>query len=154
MKRLTYAVAAVVALALGTMAATPGYAAGKAKVHHVVFHVDQNNPAVMNLTLNNVQQMMDYFHGKGEQAEVEVVAYGPGLMMLRQDKSPVKDRLKRIKEGSFPSTVTYSACHNTMMKMEKKEGHPIPIVSEARVVPGGVVRLIELQEAGWSYLRP
>ena len=154
MKRHIYAVAAVIALGLAMTAAAPAYAVEKVKVHHVVFHVDQNNPAVMNLTLNNVQQMMDYFHSKGEQAEVEVVAYGPGLMMLRQDKSPVKDRLKRIKEGSFPSNVTYSACHNTMMKMEKKEGHPIPIVPEARVVPGGVVRLVELEEAGWSYIRP
>jgi len=75
-------------------------------------------------------------------------------MMLRQDKSPVKDRMKRIKEGSFPSSLTYSACHNTMMKMEKKEGHAIPIVPEARIVPGGVVRLTELQEEGWAYIRP
>jgi hypothetical protein len=50
--------------------------------------------------------------------------------------------------------VTYSACHNTMTKMEKKEGHAIPIVSEARVVPAGVVRLTELQEEGWAYIRP
>jgi intracellular sulfur oxidation DsrE/DsrF family protein len=24
----------------------------------------------------------------------------------------------------------------------------------AKVVPGGVVRIMELQEAGWSYIRP
>ena len=159
MKRFTYAVAAVAALAFGLMAVTPGHAVEKAKkvkltTHHIAYHVDQNDPALMNLVLNNVQQMMEYYHSKGEQAQIEVVAYGPGLMMLRQDKSPVKDRLKRIKEGSFPSSVTYSACHNTMMKMEKKEGHAIPIVSEARVVPGGVVRLTELEEQGWTYIRP
>ena len=154
MRRFIYAVAAAAALAVAVTAAVSGYAAEKIKVHHVAFQVDQNNPAVMNLTLNNVQQMMDYYHSKGEQAEVEIVAYGPGLMMLRQDKSPVKDRLKRIKEGSFPSSVTYSACHNTMVKMEKQEGHPIPIVPEARVVPGGIVRLVQLEEAGWSYIRP
>jgi uncharacterized protein len=38
--------------------------------------------------------------------------------------------------------------------MERKEGHPIAIVPEARVVPAGVVRLTELQEQGWSYIRP
>ena len=86
--------------------------------------------------------------------EIEVVAYGPGLMMLRDDKSPVKGRLASLKKVAFPSKLTYSACHNTMTKMEKKEGHPIPIVSEARVVPGGVVRLTELQEQGWAYIRP
>jgi intracellular sulfur oxidation DsrE/DsrF family protein len=157
MKRFTVAVAAFAALALGMMVATPGHAAEKAakgKTHHIAFQIDQNNPALMNLVLNNVQNMMEYYHGKGEDAQIEVVAYGPGLMMLRQDKSPVKDRLKQLKELAFPSKLTYSACHNTMMNMEKKEGHPIKIVSEARVVPGGVVRLTELQEQGWAYIRP
>jgi intracellular sulfur oxidation DsrE/DsrF family protein len=155
MTRFTYAVVAIVALALGLMAATPGHAADKkVKVHHIVYQIDENDKALMNLVLNNVEQSMEYYHSKGEEAQIEVVAYGPGLMMLRDDKSPVKERLKRIKEGSFPSGVTYSACHNTMTKMEKKEGHAIPIVPEARVVPGGVVRLTELQEEGWAYIRP
>jgi uncharacterized protein len=38
--------------------------------------------------------------------------------------------------------------------MEKAEGHAISIVPEASVVPSGVVHLMELQEGGWSYLRP
>jgi intracellular sulfur oxidation DsrE/DsrF family protein len=38
--------------------------------------------------------------------------------------------------------------------MEKAEGHPVQIISQASVVPAGVVRLSELQEQGWSYIRP
>jgi uncharacterized protein len=38
--------------------------------------------------------------------------------------------------------------------MEKREGHAIAIVPEAAVVPSGVVHLMELQEQGWSYVRP
>jgi intracellular sulfur oxidation DsrE/DsrF family protein len=38
--------------------------------------------------------------------------------------------------------------------MEKKEGHAIEILPEAVIVPSGVVRLMELQGKGWSYLRP
>ena len=108
----------------------------------------------MNLVLNNVSNLLEYYHGKGEQAQIEVVAYGPGLNMLRADKSPVKARLTRIEKVGFPSKVTFSVCHNTMKAMEKKEGHAIQIVPEARVVPAGVVRLTQLQEEGWSYIRP
>ena len=50
--------------------------------------------------------------------------------------------------------VQFSACHNTQMAMEKKEGHPIEIIPEAQVIPSGVVRVAERQEAGWSYVRP
>lgn len=157
MRRLTVAVAAAAAFALGMMMATPGHAAEKAekgKVHRIAFQVDQNDKAVMNLVLNNVENLMEYYHNKGEKAEIEVVAYGPGLMMLRDDKSPVKGRLATVKKVAFPSQVTFSACGNTKAKMEKKEGQPVKIVSEARIVPAGVVRLTELQEQGWSYIRP
>ncbi len=147
-----FAVAA--ALAFGMVFAAPGHAADNVKTHKIAFQVSANNPAQMNLVLNNVANVVQYYHGKGEQAQIEVVAYGPGLMMLREDKSPVKSRLAQIEKMSFPSKVTFSACHNTMKAMEKKEGHPIKIVPEARVVPAGVVRLTQLQEEGWSYIKP
>ena len=143
------AVAALIAILL----CMPGHAA-EHKQHRVVFQVDQNDPQVMNLTLNNVTNTLDYYREKGEEVAVEVVAYGPGLNMLREDKSPVKDRLKRLKEASFPATVQFSACHNTMMGMERKEGHAIVVVPQATIVPSGVVRLNQLQEDGWSYIRP
>jgi uncharacterized protein len=122
--------------------------------HRLVIQVDQNDPAVMNLALNNATNVIDYYRAKGEDVDVDVVTYGPGLHMLRADTSPVQDRIKRLKDYAFPSKVQFSACNNTKEGMEKKEGHPIAVVSEAVVVPSGVVRLMELQEAGWSYLRP
>jgi intracellular sulfur oxidation DsrE/DsrF family protein len=154
MTRFKTLLAVAFTLALGLTALSPANAAEKAKEHRIAVQVDQNDPAAMNLVLNNVTNLLAYYNSKGEQAQVEVVAYGPGLNMLRDDKSPVKERLKRLKDGSFPASLTFSACHNTMKGMEKKEGHPIAIVPEARVVPSGVVRLTELQEEGWTYLRP
>jgi uncharacterized protein len=145
---------AAAALVFGAAFAAPASAAEKTKEHRIVFQVDQNDPAVMNLTLNNVSNLMEYYHSKGEQAQIEVVAYGPGLNMFREDKSPVKDRIKHIKSGAFPSSVAFSACGNTKAGMEKAEGHPVEIIPEATVVTAGVVRLTELQELGWSYIRP
>jgi intracellular sulfur oxidation DsrE/DsrF family protein len=153
MKMLVRLFAIVAVLAGGAFAVPPAHAAD-AKPHRVAFHVDQNDPALMNLVLNNVNNLMEYYHGKGEQVQIEVVAYGPGLNMLREDTSPVKDRIKTIKGASFPSQVAFSACGNTQKGMEKKEGHAIPIIGEATVVPAGVVRLTELQEQGWTYIRP
>jgi hypothetical protein len=50
--------------------------------------------------------------------------------------------------------VAFSACGNTKKGMEKAEGHAIDIIPEATIVPAGIVRLTELQEQGWSYIRP
>jgi intracellular sulfur oxidation DsrE/DsrF family protein len=128
--------------------------AADAKSHRVTIQVDQNDPAVMNLALNNVTNIMEMYKAKGQDVQIELVAYGPGLHMLRDDTSPVKDRLKQISDLSFPSQIKFSACNNTKEGMEKREGHPITIVSQASLVPSGAVRLMELQEDGWSYLNP
>ncbi len=128
--------------------------AADTKVHRVSIQVDQNDPAVMNLALNNASNIISEYRDRREEVEVEIVTYGPGLHMLREDTSPVKDRIKHIKEASFPSKIQFSACNNTKQGMEKKEGHPISVVPEATIVSSGAVRLIELQEQGWSYLRP
>jgi uncharacterized protein len=145
--------AGLLTIAFALMLAAPVFAAD-GKIHRIAIQVDQNDPALMNLVLNNVSNLMEYYHSKGEQAQIEVVAYGPGLNMFRDDKSPVKERIKGIKSGAFPSSVAFSACGNTQKGMEKAEGYPIPIIAEATVVPAGVVRLTELQEQGWSYIRP
>jgi uncharacterized protein len=122
--------------------------------HRLVIQVDQNDPAVMNLALNNATNVIEYYRAKGEDVDLDVVTYGPGLHMLRADTSPVQDRIKHLKDLAFPSKIQFSACNNTKEGMEKKEGHPVAVMSEAVLVPSGVVRLMELQEKGWSYLRP
>lgn len=141
---------ATVLWGLGSFAA-PSVAADAAR-HRLAIHVDQNDPAVMNLALNNVVNVVQHYSAAGEEVEIEIVAYGPGLHMLRDDTSPVKARVKSIGE-SMPN-VAFTACGNTSDAMKKAEGKDIPLVSQAKVVPAGVVRLMELQEKGWSYVRP
>ena len=138
-----------------TVAAVTAAPAPKvAKPHRVLIQVDQNDPAVMNLALNNATNILDYYRAKNEEVDIDVVTYGPGLNMLRTDTSPVQDRVKNLKDYAFPSKIQFSACNNTKEGMEKKEGHPVSLVSEAVLVPAGVIHLMELQEKGWSYIRP
>jgi intracellular sulfur oxidation DsrE/DsrF family protein len=146
--------AAIVAMASGFATVPNAHAAEAGKAHRVVMQVDQNDPEVMNLALNNASNVIDYYRGRNEDVEVEIVTYGPGLHMLRSDTSPVKDRIRRMAEGSFPAKVTFAACNNTKQGMEKREGHAITIIPQATIVPSGVVQLMELQEQGWSYVRP
>src|ERR1044072_1683231 len=128
--------------------------AAEQKAHRVAIQVDQNDPQVMNLALNNATNVIEHYRGKNEEVEIDIVTYGPGLHMLRDDTSPVKERLKRLKELASPRKGQSSPCNNTKQGMEKTEGKSVPIVSDATIVPSGVVRLMELQEQGWSYVRP
>jgi intracellular sulfur oxidation DsrE/DsrF family protein len=122
--------------------------------HHVAIQIDQNDPQMMNLVLNNATNVIEHYRAMNQDVDVDIVAYGPGLRMLRADTSPVQDRIKRLKDMEFPGKIQFSACNNTKKGMEKAEGHEIPIVANATIVPSGVVHLMELQEQGWSYVRP
>jgi uncharacterized protein len=136
--------------------AVPAAHAQSDKPHRIVIQVDKNDPQVMNLALNNAQNVVEYYRDKHEDVDVEIVAYGPGLNMLRDDTSPVKARIAHIAsaEATFPSKIVFSACNNTLQGMEKREGHKITIIPQAGIVPSGVVRIMQLQEKGWSYVRP
>ena len=120
--------------------------------HKVAIHVDDNDPKVMNLALNNARNVLEYYRKKGEKVVIEIVTYGPGLHMLRADTSPVKQRIAEMSLAE--SELSFSACANTRAGMSKQEGKEVPLLSEARVVPSGVVRLIDLQEKGYAYIRP
>jgi intracellular sulfur oxidation DsrE/DsrF family protein len=151
---------AALALAGGAQAQTTVRKAEQSKVaksapaamHKVAIQVDQNDKAVMDLALNNAKNILDYYKSKGETVAVEIVTFGPGLHMLRADTSPVKDRIAPMSLEN--SNVTFVACANTQANQSKAEGKPVTLISEAKVVPSGVVRLIELQKLGWAYIRP
>jgi hypothetical protein len=141
--------AAILSIALASSAL-----AADAKPHHIAIQVDQNDPQVMNLVLGNATNVIEYYRARNEEVDIDITAYGPGLHMLRADTSPVQDRIKRLKAMVFHGKIQFSACNNTKQNMEKAEGHAISILPDATIVPSGVVHLMELQEQGWSYVRP
>ena len=123
-----------------------------AKSHHVVIQVTQNDPGLMNTALNNAENLVNYYKEKGEKIEIEFVAYGAGLAMMRSDTSPVKDRLTAI--AANMKNVTFTGCGNTLGNQSKQENKTLTLVPEARLVPAGIARIVELEEEGWSYVRP
>jgi len=122
------------------------------KLHHLVLQVNTNDPATMNLALNNATNVAQYYKDRGEKVAIEVVTFGPGLHMLRNDTSPVKARIETL-ALSTPE-ISFKACGNTQQNMQKAENKDIPLIPQAQVVASGVVRVMELQEKGWTYVRP
>jgi intracellular sulfur oxidation DsrE/DsrF family protein len=144
----------LVTVALMSMALISASPAADGKPHRVAIQIDQNDPQLMNMVLGNAINVIEFYRDKNEDVEIDIVAFGPGLHMLRADTSPVQDRVRRLKDMAFPGRIQFSACNNTKQGMEKAEGHAIPIVPDATIVPSGIVHLMELQEQGWSYVRP
>jgi len=110
----------------------------------VVIQVSDNDPAKWNLALNNAQNLQQAL-GK-DKVQVEIVAYGPGLNMLKAN-SKVAGRVN----GALDQSVDIVACGNTMQKMKITKND---LIGGTRVVEGGVIEISERQQQGWTYIRP
>ena len=132
--------------------ALPGVARAAGKTHRLALQVSDNDADKMNAARNVAANVSRHYADLGDAVEIAIVAFNAGLHMLRADTSPVKARLESFAQG-MPN-VTFDACNNTIEGMKKREGKDIPIVPMAKIVPAGVVTLIELNEKGWTIVRP
>src|SRR5574340_342550 len=116
-------------------------AADKAKL---VVQVSDANPATWNLALNNIKNVQKDL-GK-DNVDLEIVAYGPGIGMLKAD-SEVANRI----DEAVDSGVKVVACENTMrgQKLTKADMN-----AKIGYVPSGVVEILQRQKQGYAYLRP
>lgn len=110
----------------------------------VIFQVSDSVPAKWNLTLNNAKNALEAL-GKGN-IDIEIVAYGPGVDMLKLGSEVGGRVVQAQSEG-----IKVVACQNTMRNMKLTEADMLPSVG---YVPSGVVELIRKQKEGWSYVRP
>jgi intracellular sulfur oxidation DsrE/DsrF family protein len=106
----------------------------------------------MNMALNNAQNVANYYESQGDEVTIELVAYGPGMQMFVAATSPVSDRIASMSLGL--ENLRFSACGNTHRAMIERAGTDVPLLDEVEMTPSGVVRLIELQEDGYAYVRP
>jgi intracellular sulfur oxidation DsrE/DsrF family protein len=141
-------------LILAASIAQTARAADTTRAHRIALHVGSADPVLMNAALYNISAAADLYAERNQTVAIELVANGPGYTMLRADKSPVIAHLSDV-HARYPFVV-FSACQNSRLAQAKAEGkqpQDIPQVPEATSVPAGIVRLTELQEAGWCYIR-
>lgn len=111
--------------------------------NRLVFQASRDDRFGQVLPLNNAQNTVAVY---GDDAYVEIVAYGPGIKLLLADGVHAERVASMAASG-----VHFSACSNTMTNMGLETQD---LVEGVKVVNSGVVRLHELQRADFTYVRP
>ncbi|MEJ2361156.1 MAG: DsrE family protein [Gammaproteobacteria bacterium] len=149
MKSLLLKASTAIAFALALVMTQSAVAADHSIADHkIVFQISSHNPAQQHLVLNNAVNIKKHW---GDDVDVVVVAYGPGLSLFVPSK---KNKEKARVASLAASGITFDACHNTMMAIKKKTGHLPKLINGVKVVPAGVARIVELEEKGYSYVKP
>src|SRR5882724_6449804 len=137
-------IAIPIATALALLLPHAARAQGQSVRNKVVFQVSDADPQKWNLALNNAKNLQDDIGG--DLVELEIVAYGPGIGMLKGD-SPVGARVaEALKNG-----VKVVACENTMRAQKLVYADMLPKIG---YVPAGVVELMKKQQEDYAYIRP
>jgi intracellular sulfur oxidation DsrE/DsrF family protein len=132
------------ALTAGLAPLSPAHAQAATTKNRIVMQVSDNDPAKWNLALNNVRNLQGDL-GAGN-VEIEVVAYGPGINMLKAE-SVVGNRI----DEALGTGVKVVACENTMRNAKLSKDDMLHGIG---YVGAGVVEIMQRQQQGWAYLRP
>ena len=112
-----------------------------------VLQISDMDPFKQTLVLNVAGNILKAY-GQ-DQADVEIVAFGPGLRLLFEDNN----NSSRI-DGLVSSGVRFFACENTINNMSKTLGEPIKVNGHASSGKGGIVRIKELTYQGYLLVKP
>lgn len=112
--------------------------------NRVVIQVSDADPKKWALALNNAKNVQTDL-GKS-QVDIEIVAYGPGIGMLKMD-SEVSTRISE----ALGDGVAIVACENTMTNQKLSKDDMLPKIG---YVKAGVVEIMQKQQQGYAYLRP
>ena len=145
-----------IGLALIAVGFTRAANAASDKKHRVAIQIDSEDRKVQAIALGNAHNYAAYYKAKGEPFEIELVAFGPGYSIVRADMSMMKGELAHL-QAELGSSLRVAACQNTRRGLADSEGKKpddIPLLPGVMETPSGIVRLSELQENGWAYIRP
>ncbi len=102
-------------------------------------------------TLNNLQQLLDTYAQKHQKVLVEVVANGNGIKLLDNKNTVIARRIHELTRQH--DNLTFAACKNTIDQMRLSKGLHIKLIPGVKLIDSGVVKVIERQNQGWTYIR-
>jgi intracellular sulfur oxidation DsrE/DsrF family protein len=117
----------------------------------VLVHLNDNDPTVAFEVLNDLERMLADFEQRGEDVQVEVIANGDGLDLVRADLTPISEEITGLIQR-YPN-LTVAACGATIDQLWEDYGQVVDLIPGVKQVDSGVVEVIRRQQEGWAYIR-
>jgi intracellular sulfur oxidation DsrE/DsrF family protein len=109
----------------------------------VVFDVTSKNVKTHQMTVRHVELMSNSY----PDSQFEVVLYGGSIEMALNEKSTVKNAIQLL---SKKDNIDFVICEASMRKhkVEKQD-----LIEGFKIVPDGILEIVEKQQNGWGYIK-
>ena len=115
--------------------------------HKVVLQLSDNDPRKQGLVLNVTSNLMKHYDP--DKVAIEIVAFGPGIELLKPDNPARKAVESLVAQG-----VRVDICLNTVDTLERDSGKRPEFISAATPVQVGVAQILHLTENGYTLVKP
>ena len=115
--------------------------------HKLVLQLSDGDERKQALVLSVANNLLKFYDP--DKVAIEVVAFGPGIDVLRSDS----DHRKAV-ESLIAQGVRFDVCLNTVDTIERETGKRPDIMPAATPVQVGVGQILFLTENGYTLVRP
>jgi uncharacterized protein len=115
--------------------------------HHIVLQLSDNDAAKQGLVISVAYNLLKLYDP--DKVAIEVVAFGPGIDLLRPDNAN-----RKLVESLVAQGVRFDVCLNTVDTIERETGKRPDIIPVATPVQVGVGQILSLTENGYTLVRP
>ena len=115
--------------------------------HKVVLQLSDNDPKKQGMVISVANNLMKFYDP--DKVAVEIVAFGPGIELLKPDNPARKAVESLVAQG-----VRVDICLNTVDTLERESGKRPEFISAATPVQVGVGQILLLTENGYTLVRP
>jgi intracellular sulfur oxidation DsrE/DsrF family protein len=119
----------------------------------ILLHLTTTDPERITNMLDEVELLMGAAKAQGVALQIQVVAHGEGLALLREDISPFPQRVAQLSERFSRQGLSFTACLNTIERLRREENIHVRLLPEAHVINSGVAEVVRRQSQGWAYIQ-
>lgn len=139
-------------LTMALILAVPALAWAQGQTHRLVIHVNAPEREIMIEALHNATNVIDHYRSEGDTVAIEIVANGRGVTMFAKDLSPVAKEIADI--HTKYKQIIFDACAISLSHTSEALNRKLEVLPPAHLVPSGAVRILELEEQHYAYLKP
>ena len=115
--------------------------------HKIVLQLSDNDAKKQALVISVAYNLLRAYDP--DKVAIEVVAFGPGIDLLRTESSN-----RKLVESLIAQGVRFDVCLNTVDTVERETGKRPDIIPAATPVQVGVGQILYLTENGYTLVRP
>ena len=115
--------------------------------HRIVLQLSDNDARKQGLVISVASNLMKFYDP--DKVAVEIVAFGPGIDLLKPDNPN-----RKLVESLIAQGARVDICLNTVDTIERDTGRRPEFIAAATPVQVGVAQILLLTENGYTLVRP